>query len=122
MKVGQWINTGVKPFSANIMYQGRKVKSAAYRDHEAVLSRRLPDIPIPDGPLTLKILVCYSNSLSDLDNALKPFLDVLQKRYKFNDRNIYKIVARKRVVPKGEDTIKFSIEPFTEEVKRHGIE
>jgi len=50
-----------------------------------------------------------SNKGFDLDNSLKPFIDILQKKYGFNDNRIYSITAMKRIVPKGEEFISFDI-------------
>ncbi len=108
----QWVSTGVKPLSVNEAFMGRKVKSQAYRHYERVVLRRLPLIEIPEGLLELKILVLYSSRRSDIDNALKPFLDILQKRYGFDDNRIYKLTVRKAIVPKGQETIKFTIAPY----------
>lgn len=108
-----WISTGLKPLSANKMHLGRKVDSAEYRKYKSNLMRRLPDVDIPEGPLRVRVLACFSSKLADLDNVLKPFLDVLQARYGFNDRHVYRIVAQKKIVPKGEETILFAVDSWT---------
>ena len=107
-----WVSTKVKPFSANSMHYGRKTDTAAYRKYQAELIRRLPDIEIPEGPLRLRILACFSSKLADLDNVLKPFLDTLQKRYGFNDRDIYRITAQKKIVKKGEESLVFALDSW----------
>lgn len=110
-----FVETGLKPLSANESYLGQKIKSKAYRMYENHLLRVLPDIPLePKGKLKLVAEVYYSNKLSDLDNALKPFIDCLQKRYKFNDNRIYKLEVEKFIVPKGEENIRFRLEPYTQ--------
>jgi len=108
----EFIETGLKPLSANESYLGKKVKSKKYRMYESHLQRTLPDIEMPEGLLKLTIEVYYSNKLSDVDNALKPFIDVLQKRYDFNDNRIYRLDVEKFIVPKGEEDIRFLIEPY----------
>lgn len=108
-----WTNTRLKPLSVNQAWLGRKVKSAAYRKYEEMLIKTLPDIEIPEGALELRVVVYYSRRSSDVDNALKPFIDVLQKRYQFNDNKIYRIVITKVIVKKGQDNIAFKILPFT---------
>ena len=113
-----WIFTGLKPLSANEafapravkrgrFYSGEIYKTEAYRKYETTLIKQLPDIQIPEGRLKLKVKVCYSRSTSDIDNCLKPFIDVLQKRYGFNDNRIYDIRIKKEVVKKGEEGIHF---------------
>jgi Holliday junction resolvase RusA-like endonuclease len=49
------------------------------------------------------------SKLSDVDNPLKPFLDILQKKYKINDRDIEQLQVRKVVVKKGGEFIRFGI-------------
>ena len=110
------VHIPVKPLSANLATNGRKTKSWAYRLYEEDVTKLLPRIRIPrKGKLLLLLDVYYSNSGADLDNAIKPFLDILQKRYAFNDNRVYKIVANKYVVPKGEEGIAFKIEEFKNE-------
>lgn len=108
----EWISTGLKPLSANKMHIGRKVDSGEYRKYKAELIRRLPDVSIPEGPLRVRVLACFSSKLADLDNVLKPFLDVLQARYGFNDRDVFRIVAQKKHVPKGEETLLFAVDSW----------
>lgn len=64
----------------------------------------------PDGPLYLKIVFGFSNKASDIDNPVKPFIDILQKKYKFNDKRIYCLQVDKKDVKKGEEYIYFRIE------------
>lgn len=84
-----------------------------YENH---LLRVLPDLPLePKGKMKLTAEVYYSNKLSDLDNALKPFIDCLQKRYLFNDNRIYKLEVEKFIVEKGAETILFRLDPYSQE-------
>ncbi|WP_178124451.1 RusA family crossover junction endodeoxyribonuclease [Spartinivicinus ruber] len=115
----QPITVKTKPLSVNEAFLGRKVKSKKYRDYEEILISTLPDVSVPEGKLTLKLLVSYSNSRADIDNALKPFIDVLQKRYDFNDNKIYRLVIEKNIVKKGEEFLKFQLIPYE---KQHGKE
>lgn len=108
----EWVGVRCKPLSQNKTTLGRKVKSPEYRDYERNLISLLPPMVIPDGPLVLKLLVTYSSAASDIDNALKPFIDVLQKRYDFNDNRIYELRVRKRVC-KGKEGIKFLFDKYT---------
>lgn len=103
------------PMSMNKAYMGAKRKTAAYRCYEVNVARLLPEIEVPEGKLTIYIDVYYSNSRSDLDNAFKPFIDILQSNYGFNDSKIYRIVANKFVVKKGEDRIAFRLEEHSYE-------
>lgn len=47
--------------------------------------------------------------LSDFDNPIKPFQDVLQAKYGFNDSRIVEAVVRKVKTKKGQEYIKFAI-------------
>lgn len=71
----------------------------------------LPDVePLIDAkPLEIFIEVGFSNKQSDIDNIVKPFVDILQKKYKFNDRFIYKMTVEKHIVEKGNEYIEFYI-------------
>lgn len=109
----EWTSSNLKPMSVNEAWQGKKTKSVKYRKYEAQLLRSLPDIEIPDGLLEVRLVVYYSSKLSDLDNAAKPFIDCLCKRYGFDDRYIYRIRMTKVIVPKGRENIQFRILPFT---------
>lgn len=119
-----WIFTGVKPLSANEafapravkrgrFYRGEIYKTTAYKQYENRLIKTLPNIHVPEnGKLQLLMKVHYSSSASDTDNCLKPFIDVLQKRYNFNDNRIYKIKVVKEIVKKGEEGIWFSLQDY----------
>lgn len=66
--------------------------------------------------ITLFCNVYFINDASDLDNSLKYFIDALQQRFDFNDKIIYKIVAKKILVTNKEhEGFKFKIEKFEEE-------
>lgn len=64
----------------------------------------LPDCDITNVH-TLHIEFGFSNKASDLDNPVKPILDILQKKYGFNDRDIYELHIKKTIVPKGNEYI-----------------
>ena len=102
-------NIPIKALSANQMYLGRKVKSAAYRKYEKQMAFLLPDIDLPDPPYKLVMKFGLSSSLADLDNSLKAFIDTLQTKYGFNDRDIFEIVASKTKTKKGEEFIIWDI-------------
>jgi Holliday junction resolvase RusA-like endonuclease len=72
----------------------------------------LPTIKFPEPPFTVVYHVYYSSKASDIDNFLKAFNDCLQKKYNFNDNQIYHSRQTKHIVSKGEEKIQFSIKPF----------
>jgi len=103
----------LKALSVNDSWRGRRFKTQEYKDYEYGLSFLLPTfLKIPKGKLKLEILVGFSSKASDLDNILKPFIDVLQKKYKFNDNRIYKLKIEKEIILKGKEFIKFKIKRY----------
>ena len=98
-----------KPMSANKAYMGRKRKTKEYRVYTENVLEKLPDLEIPSGNLSIKLEVYYSNRRADIDNFLKPFIDIMQARYGFNDNKIYKLHVEKFIVPKGEERIAFLV-------------
>lgn len=98
----------IKPLSVNQAWQGKRFKTKAYIFYEKNLYYLLPNIKIDvNKPLQIKIIFYFSNINSDWDNPLKPFVDVLQKKYDFNDNKIYKACVYKKKVKKGEEKIEF---------------
>lgn len=106
------IEINEKPLSVNKAWLGRKRKSKDYRMYEVNMLEALPDLEIPEGKLKLTIHVYYSSRASDIDNCLKPFIDILQKRYDFDDKWIYKLHVEKFVVKRGFEKICFEVELY----------
>ena len=74
------------PLSVNKAYQGRKTKSSHYRSFEIYANQLLKDVDIPKkGNLQIHYVFGFSSRASDVDNPIKPFQDVLQSKYNFND-------------------------------------
>lgn len=99
----------IKPLSVNEAYNGRRTRSKKYNLYIDSVSICLPPLKIPDGDLKLSLEVGFSNSGSDLDNAIKPFQDILQKKYGFNDNRVFEIHAIKKKMKKGREYIRFEI-------------
>ena len=102
----------IKPLSVNQCWQGRRVKTAKYRAYEKEAMLKLKSIEVPKGKLQLNIVFGFSSKLSDWDNPVKPFQDILQKKFGFDDRRIYRAIVEKVDVKKGEEFIEFNLEPF----------
>lgn len=94
--------------SVNEAWQGKRFKTPKYNRYERELLKLLPDIEIERFE-RLSITFFVSSVLSDIDNPLKPFIDVLQKRYKVNDRDLKQLIVNKEIVKKGEERIEFEI-------------
>ena len=99
----------IKPLSVNQAWQGRRFRTDKYKAYTSELLLKLKPLEVPTGDLELTIQVGFSNKASDLDNILKPFIDILQKKYGFNDSQIYCLTVLKKIVPKGEEYISFDL-------------
>lgn len=102
------IKINVKPLSVNEAWKGRRFKTQKYKDYESELLFTLPKIKIPNSPLSVHYEFGISRG-ADIDNPVKPIQDVLQKRYMFNDNDIFYSSQRKIVVRKGHEYVKFKI-------------
>lgn len=101
----------IKPLSVNKVWQGRRFKTKDYKDYELQVMEKLDDFDLTDlkKPIELSMIVGLSNMNSDIDNVVKPFVDILQKKYGFNDRYIFRLIVEKVLVAKGEEYIEFHI-------------
>lgn len=102
----------IQPLSVNEAWQGRRFKSKKYKSYETELFYLLPAMSIPVGPLSIEIEFGFSNPAKDIDNPVKPFLDILQKRYSFDDKQIYELYIVKKIVCKGKEYIAFKINKY----------
>ena len=104
------IKSKTKPLSVNNAWKGRRFKTPEYKAYEKELLYTLPSLDIPKNtPLKLEIEVGFSNKASDLSNILKPYEDILCKKYGIDDKWNYEINLKKEVVKKGEDYISFNL-------------
>jgi Holliday junction resolvase RusA-like endonuclease len=101
----------IKPMSVNGAWRGGpRYRTNEYKAYEEELLYMLPKgLKLPSGKLFLRLTVGVSSKASDLDNCVKPFLDILQKKYKFNDKLVYGMDLWKDDVKKGEEYIEFDI-------------
>ncbi len=102
----------IKPMSQNEAWQGRRFKSKIYKKYEVLVMGMLPKITVPAGKLRIDFEFGFSNPASDIDNPLKSVTDILQKKYGFNDKNIYEMNLKKVIVKKGEEYFTFRISAF----------
>lgn len=103
------IKIKTKPLSVNECWQGKRFKTKKYKDYEKFLLFSLPKIKIPSPPLEIIFHFGFSSQLSDWDNPIKPLQDVLQKKYNFNDKDVFKATIEKEIVKKGDDYFAFEI-------------
>lgn len=102
----------IKPLSVNEAWQGRRFKTPEYKSYEKALMLLLPNIEIPPRPWDIT-LIWGVNPLMDWDNPIKPYQDILQKRYGINDRYIYHADVTKVDVKPGCEFVSFEINTFT---------
>ena len=89
---------------------GHQWKSSEYEKFRKKVKRILKVKPIKIDEGALKLTAIFGVSYKfDLDNALKPFIDILEEVYKFNDNQIADIHVRKRTVKRGGEFIEFEL-------------
>jgi len=100
----------IKPLSVNQAWGGRTFKSAKYKKYISDVLAILPiDFEIPEGKLRIKLEFGLSSGGGDWDNPIKPFVDILQLKYGFNDSRIYRAEVIKTIVKKKEEFIRFEL-------------
>jgi len=100
----------IKALSVNQAYRGRRFISAKYHQYKRDVSLILPkNLKIPDGPLEIYFRFGVARLNCDVDNPVKPFLDILQSQYGFNDSRVQKITSEKEKVKTGEEYIIFDV-------------
>lgn len=109
------VRVSVKPMSVNLAYKGRRYRTKEYDAHEKNVFSMLPKLIIPEPPYHIYFKFCFSTTNADCDNPLKIQIDLLQKFYNFNDRNVYKLTVEKTIVPKGHEYFEFMILPYEPE-------
>jgi Holliday junction resolvase RusA-like endonuclease len=99
-----------KPLSVNEAWQGKRFKTAIYKSYEETILLTMPKGKVdPDEILRIEFFFGFSNKASDLDNPVKLLLDIAQKKYGFNDKNVFELNVRKCIVKKGEEFIQMGI-------------
>lgn len=100
----------LKPLSVNEAWEGTRYKTSKYKRYESNMLFLLPKITLPPPPYKVYITYGFSSKGSDIDNPTKMFLDILQKKYGFNDSLIYELILKKVIVAKKQEYVKFLIE------------
>ena len=107
----------IKPLSVNDAWKGKRFKTDGYKKYERDLLLMLPPkLVIPDGELSIYLEWGFSSAASDWDNPIKPFQDILQKKYGFNDNRVFEARVKKKKVKKGSEYIIFNIKGERPEV------
>jgi len=99
--------------SVNQAWKGRRFKTNEYKVYENSVYHLLPsNIEIPEK-IAIYLEFGVSSRGFDWDNPIKPFMDILQKKYIFNDNRIYSAVIKKTIVEKGKEYIAFKFEELS---------
>lgn len=107
------IKVNVKPLSVNQAWQGKRYKTKLYQNYEKKMIAILPKLDFKiekTEKLSIAFVFGFSSIKSDLDNPVKPLLDIFCKKYLFDDSQIFQINISKKKVEKGNDFIAFNIE------------
>jgi Holliday junction resolvase RusA-like endonuclease len=98
----------IKPLSVNAAWKGRRFKTDKYNRYEKEVLAMLPDYEIK-AFRGLVLTFGFSNVQSDIDNPTKLIIDILQKRYGVNDRDLTELHLYKIKVAKGNEFIKIEL-------------
>lgn len=104
------IKLNIKPLSINLCWQGKRFATPIYKKYTNDILLMLPKIDVGPAPYKLILEFGMNAKLADIDNPIKPILDILVKKYGFDDRDIYSLQVTKVHVPKGMEYIKIIIE------------
>lgn len=100
------------PFSVNKCWKGQRIKTEEYESYEDICLCLLPKLEIDKECKNFILILEFGifNILkADADNLVKPFQDILQKKYGFDDRFIFNLLIRKVKAKKGQEYIKFNL-------------
>lgn len=103
------VKINIAPLSVNACYRGRRFKNDKYKAYEQELLLRLPKLEVPSKNICVNLVFGFSNAASDIDNGVKIFLDILQKAYVFNDKEVTELHVFKQIVPKNKEFVDFTI-------------
>lgn len=104
----------IKPLSVNACWQGKRYKTDSYKKYEHDVMFLMPRFSLPSAPYRVELEFGVFNPAFDLDNPVKPILDIFQKKFGFNDKLIYELIVKKKIIPKGQkEYIGFSFSTFS---------
>ena len=108
------MRVNIKPLSVNECWRGRRFKTDKYTIYQRDVLLLLKPMQTPIDKIYLKVKIGLSSKNADIDNILKPFIDILQIKYNFNDKNIFKITIEKEIVKKKAEYIDFELIEYKE--------
>lgn len=109
-----------RPFSTNKMSGLRKTyETKEYLEFRDLIARKAGGFYGISGKekFRLRLHAAFSNKRGDLDNTQKPLLDSITACVDeaFDDSQVYEIMARKRVVKKGQEYLQVVLELIPDE-------
>lgn len=106
------LRVNIVPLSVNRAWQGKRYKTKEYLKFEHDMMYLLPKMIMPFPPYSITIKYGFSSKLSDLDNPTKLVLDIMQKKYFIDDKNIFELIITKEIVPKGKEYIEIDAKTY----------
>lgn len=106
------LKVNIVPLSVNKAWQGKRYKTYEYVKYEQKMLVLLPKFKMPEAPYSITIYYGFSSKLSDIDNPTKLILDIMQKKYKFDDKDIFELKLTKELVQKGKEYIKIDAKTY----------
>ncbi|MFM2203627.1 MAG: hypothetical protein RLZZ605_591 [Bacteroidota bacterium] len=106
------IKIDIKPLSVNQAWAGKRFKTPLYKKYESLVLLMLPKKFFENRPLKIDLVFGFSSNASDIDNPIKMILDIFQKKYNLNDKQIFELNVKKEIVSKGNEYFKFNIEYY----------
>lgn len=104
------IKVDIPPLSVNKAWQGKRFKTKDYQTYQKTVLILLPKIKLPEAPYKISFEFGFSNKASDLDNPAKLLIDIMQKKYNFDDKEVYELNIKKVIIKKGAEYFSFKIE------------
>jgi len=92
-----------KPLSVNEVWKGRRFKTDKYQEYELIIASKLRRVDLAGKKLKLEMTFGFSSVASDIDNCVKPLLDIFQKKFNFDDKEIYELSLKKTLVKKNQE-------------------
>lgn len=105
-----------KPLSVNEAYTGQRFKTDTYRSFAKAVTLMIRPVKLPESPYKITLVFGVSNIGADFDNPIKPYIDVLAKKMRFNDKLIFKGDIEKVQTKKGEEFIMWKLEHHVSEI------
>lgn len=97
----------------NVCWQGKRYKTTEYKSYENQMLWLLPSMKLPKPPYEVEYRFGLSSKVADWDNPIKPLQDILQKKYGFDDKDIFRAVVEKEIVSKGQEYVEFEIKTLS---------